>query len=308
MVIQVANPIYDAVFKYLMEDERIARTLLSALLKKEVVSVKSRRNEYSNTSHHDLTMFRIDFSAHVRQDDGTVKVVLIELQKTWLVSETCRFRNYLSTQYANPENIPKEDNPDGYALPMVAVYLLGHRLGIIDEPVVYIRHKAYDYDGNEVAKGIPNGFIESLNHDCIIVQIPLLHGQVNNRLEKVLSVFDQSTRDAHNEHVLNIDESRFTGDDDMMYIIHRLTSAASDAKMRRDMSVEDEFFSEIERRDEQAKRQAQVIREKDEAIKDMDHTMRLMVTKMESMGLTVKQIAEATGKPETYIRQLIGQH
>lgn len=33
MIIHVANPIYDAVFKYLMEDERIAKTLLSALLK-----------------------------------------------------------------------------------------------------------------------------------------------------------------------------------------------------------------------------------------------------------------------------------
>lgn len=29
MIIRVANPIYDSVFKYLMEDERIARTVLS---------------------------------------------------------------------------------------------------------------------------------------------------------------------------------------------------------------------------------------------------------------------------------------
>ena len=29
---KVANPIYDIVFKYMMEDERIARTILSALL------------------------------------------------------------------------------------------------------------------------------------------------------------------------------------------------------------------------------------------------------------------------------------
>lgn len=29
----IANPIYDTVFKYLMEDERVARTILSALLK-----------------------------------------------------------------------------------------------------------------------------------------------------------------------------------------------------------------------------------------------------------------------------------
>ena len=29
MIIHVANPIYDSVFKYLMEDERIARTIMT---------------------------------------------------------------------------------------------------------------------------------------------------------------------------------------------------------------------------------------------------------------------------------------
>ena len=42
MVISVANPIYDSVFKYLMEDERVAKTILSALLKREVVEVEMR--------------------------------------------------------------------------------------------------------------------------------------------------------------------------------------------------------------------------------------------------------------------------
>ena len=37
MKITVANPIYDSVFKFLMEDERIAKTVMSALIKKEVV-------------------------------------------------------------------------------------------------------------------------------------------------------------------------------------------------------------------------------------------------------------------------------
>ena len=35
MIITVANPIYDSVFKYLMEDNRVAKTVLSALLKKK---------------------------------------------------------------------------------------------------------------------------------------------------------------------------------------------------------------------------------------------------------------------------------
>ena len=48
MVVYVANPLYDAVFKYLVEDDRIAKTILTALLKKKVVDVKIRRNEYAN--------------------------------------------------------------------------------------------------------------------------------------------------------------------------------------------------------------------------------------------------------------------
>lgn len=117
-MIHIANPIYDSVFKYLMEDERVARTILSALLKKEVVSVEMRRNEYANVGRRDISMFRIDFGAKVREADGRVHLVLIELQKTWLPTETLRFRQYLGAQYSNQENMLKEDlAPSRYAIP-----------------------------------------------------------------------------------------------------------------------------------------------------------------------------------------------
>lgn len=249
MMITVANPIYDSVFKYLMEDERVVKTLLSALLQKEVTEVEVRKHEYTNGSRDKISMFRIDFGAKVRQEDGSLKLILIELQKTWLETETLRFRQYLGTQYANPDNILKEDNPMGYGIPMITVYLLGHRVGDIEEPVIYVKHKAYNYDGKEVTRGVPDPFVDSLVHDSIIVQIPLLRGQVNNRLEEVLSVFDQTYKDKKNRQVLNIDEDAYSGDEEMNRIIHRLLSAASDAKLRQDMNVEDEYFSAIENRD-----------------------------------------------------------
>ena len=37
-MLYIANPIYDTVFKYLLEDERVVKILLSALLKKTVVN------------------------------------------------------------------------------------------------------------------------------------------------------------------------------------------------------------------------------------------------------------------------------
>lgn len=242
----IANPMYDIVFKYLMEDERIARTILSALLKMDVVKVEVRPHEYANSQRDTLSVFRIDFGATVREADGTEQLILIELQKTWLPTETLRFRQYLGVHYSNPKNM----TDGGNALPTIAVYLLGHRVGEIEEPVIYVRHHSYDYDGRLVTKGFPNAFVDSLTHDSIIVQIPLLSGRINNRLEVVLSVFDQTRKSPDSQQMLNIDESLYDeSDTDMQRILRRLLMAATDAEMRHDMNVEDEYFSLIEQRD-----------------------------------------------------------
>lgn len=302
MIISVANPIYDSVFKYLVEDERVAKTLLSALLQKEVAEVDVRKHEYTNGSRDKISMFRIDFGAKVRQDDGTLKLVLIELQKTWLETETLRFRQYLGTQYANPDNILKDDNPMGFGIPMITVYLLGHRVGDIEEPVIYVRHKAYDYDGREVTKGVPDPFVDSLVHDSIIVQITLLRGQVNNRLDKVLSIFDQSNKDKKNRQVLNIDEEMYSGDEEMRRIIHRLLSAASDAKLRQDMNVEDEYFTAIENRDTAIMMRDKKIAEQDVQLAEKDGQLAQQGKQLAQQG---KQLAEKDQMLASTIKMLV---
>ena len=311
MMVNIANPIYDSVFKYLMEDERIAKTLISALLKKEVVEVDMRRNEYTNGTRDNISMFRIDFGARIKEEDGSTKLVLIELQKTWLETETLRFRQYLGAQYANPENILKDCENDGYGIPMIAVYLLGHKVGDIEEPVLYVRHKALDYDGNHVTKGIPDPFVDSLTHDSIIVQIPRLRGHVNNRLDKVLSVFDQSLKEKGNHQVLSVDEDKFNGDLEMMHILHRLITAASDSKLRQDMNVEDEFFSAIENRDtalmqkdKTIAEQGETIAEQGETIAEQKEQIRSMVKAMSDNGMSIEIISNITKIPLEEISEM----
>ena len=244
-MITIANPIYDVVFKYLMEDERIARTILSALLKENIISVETRPHEYSNGQKETLSIFRIDFAATILKPDGEKQLVLIELQKTWLPTETLRFRQYLGIHYQNPKNIVS-DSPDRHALPMVAVYLLGHTVGEIEDPVVYVRNQAFNYEDEPIRRGIPNKFVDSLNHNSIFVQIPRLHGRINNRLDKVLSIFDQNRVCQDNQHYLSLDDKVFdTADTDMQPIFHRLMMAASNVEMRQDMNVEDEYYSII---------------------------------------------------------------
>lgn len=325
MMIYVANPLYDAVFKYLMEDERIAKIILTALLQKEVIDVKIRRNEYANTNRNTISMYRIDFAATILDENQKKKLILIELQKTWLETETLRFRQYLALQYNNKENMTKES--DGkYAIPTIAVYLLGHRVGEIKEPVVYANHHIYDYDGNEVKLENPDSFIESLQHDSIIVQIPLLKGKINNKLEKVLSVFDQSNAYQDDKRVLKVDEDQYTGDDDMEYIVHRLQSAAADPDMRYQMNAEDEFFKAIEDRDTAIMKQANLLKKRDasileqkEAIKKKDASileqrneiqqkndmLKNMIRSLITKGMNMKEITQMLGISEEEAEQIL---
>jgi len=335
----VANPIYDIVFKYLMEDERIARTILSALLKKEVLSIEMRRNEYSDQHRDNLSIFRIDFGATVREADGTERLILIEVQKTWVENETLRFRQYLGAQYGNKCNVVGLGREE-HALPMVAVYLLGHKVGDIEEPVIYVNHSVRDYYDHPVERGIPDPFVESLTHNSIIVQIPRLSGRIRNHLDKVLSIFDQRNANPKNTQTLALDTTLYDSDPEMQPILRRLLEAAADPEMRHKMDVEDEFFSVLERRDtdimvldkklaeekaalkqakaeteqakaeteqaraetEQAKAETEQARaETEQARAEKDMMLRNIVRSLFDKGLSTEEICRAVGMDETQI-------
>lgn len=302
-MVTVANPIYDIVFKYLMEDERIARTILSALLKMDIIRVAVRPHEYTNDKRDSLSVFRIDFGATVREPDGSEHLILIDLQKTWLETETLRFRQYLGVHYQNPKNIVAT-SPDRHAIPMVAVYLLGHKVGDIEEPVLYVRHHSYDYNGQRVTKGLPNSFVDSLTHDSIIVQIPRLHGQIKNRLDKVLSIFDQTYKDQDNQQVLNLDDHMYSGDSDMEHIVHRLLMAATDADMRQDMNVEDEYYSVIEKRDTEILMRDRRLAEQKVQLDQKDAQLKASVRMLLDAGLSIDDIASNLGKTVAEVKRL----
>ncbi len=333
-MITIANPIYDVVFKYLMEDERIARTILSALLKENIISVETRPHEYSNGQKETLSIFRIDFAATILKPDGEKQLVLIELQKTWLPTETLRFRQYLGIHYQNPKNIVS-DSPDRHALPMVAVYLLGHTVGEIEDPVVYVRNQAFNYEDEPIRRGIPNKFVDSLNHNSIFVQIPRLHGRINNRLDKVLSIFDQNRVCQDNQHYLSLDDKVFdAADTDMQPIFHRLMMAASNVEMRQDMNVEDEYYSIIkeqegkvyglerdlaeketllaEKEDQLAEKDGQLaekdgqLAEQKDIIAEQDGQLRMLVKMLLQAGQTPQTIAANIGIDISEVERLAG--
>ncbi|MBK9566159.1 MAG: hypothetical protein IPO37_13605 [Saprospiraceae bacterium] len=107
---EIANPIYDVVFKYLMEDQKVARIILSALTKLDIIAlefvpqeltVDKLKSEHSILTGLNLSIYRLDFSARIRQADSSEKVIIIEIQKSKFAHENMRFRKYLGKQYMN---------------------------------------------------------------------------------------------------------------------------------------------------------------------------------------------------------------
>ena len=153
----------------------------------------------------------------------------------------------------------------------------------------------FDYNGNIVKEGSEEPFVESLTHNSIIVQIPLLHGNVNNRLEKVLSVFDQTQVEGNTQQVLKIDEDKYADDNDMLYVLHKLTAAAANSEMRQDMNVEDEYYKAIEDRDTAIMQRDKILKEKEEQLSQQNEQLRNMAKALFAKGMTEEQISEMTG-------------
>lgn len=260
------------------------------------------KHRYMDEKHDKISMFRLDFDANVIQDDHTIKLVRVEFLKTWIDSGTLHSRQYLSAQYFDRDNIDSSPNADN--VPVIMVYLLDHRVGNIEEPVLYVRNKLFDYYGNEIVENILDPIPENFDRGCIIVQIPLLHGRMNNRLEKVLSIFDQAQRDIGNRQVINIEEANYIDDNEINYIIHRLLSAVTDDGIRKDMNVEEESLPPIENRDTAIMIRNQKIKEQEILIAEQDK--KLNVSCMALMAAEQKtQLDEQKRMITTSVKMLL---
>ncbi|HRR07731.1 MAG TPA: hypothetical protein PLO56_03485 [Rhodothermales bacterium] len=96
----IANPMYDVVFKRLMENEKVARFFIGTLLEQAIENVEVKPQEFTYTNElAGLAVFRLDFIATIKTEAGEYKKVLIEIQKPKNLIDLMRFRNYLAEQY-----------------------------------------------------------------------------------------------------------------------------------------------------------------------------------------------------------------
>jgi hypothetical protein len=291
-LIKVANPIYDVVFKYLMEDNRVAKLLISALLELEVLDVEFKPQEYTaDIKDATLTVYRIDFKARIKDKEGKEQIVLIELQKAKLPTDIMRFRRYLGVQYAHKDNIIEIDN-ERKALPIITIYFLGYPLQTFkDTPIIKVARQYIDHSTKKQIKGIEY-FIESLTHDSIIVQIQAIKNKNHrNKLEQVLSVFEQS-----DVHEVDINEDNYP--EEYKEIIRRLTKALADPDVREIMNIEDDILEEL------ANKERLVEKIKVEKIEAVKKIAEKLARKMKNYGEPLYEIMKETGLSRDEIENL----
>lgn len=283
---RIANPIYDGAFKYLLDDNRVARLFLSTMIGEEIVELTFRPTEHrTDVEQRNVTVFRIDFSARIALPNGGEKLLIIEIQKAKFASDIMRFRKYLGRQYLSKENSYMV-NGELRAMPILSIYLLGHSLEHTESPVIRVVRQYLDATGREqIAR--QEDFIESLTHDSIIVQIPHLKQRRQNDLESLLGIFDQSQKDPADAHTLSIREEdypkKFHG------VIRRLIKAISEPDVRETMEVEDDYLEDLEDMERLVAETNAALAEKDAALTEKDAVIEKAISMLVAGGLSERE-------------------
>ncbi len=199
----IANPIYDVVFKRLMENDKVAKFFISTLLEQEIVALEIKPQEYTYKGELDtpegikvaeerirkrfsIWVYRLDFIATIKTETGEYQKILVEIQKTKNPIDLMRFRNYLAEQYKKEDKIDNEN----VVLPITTIYILGFKLPEIESPCMRVKRDYIDLI-NKTPISQKSDFVEKLTHDCFVVQVERITERYQTRLDKLLSVFEQ---------------------------------------------------------------------------------------------------------------------
>ncbi len=191
----IINPLYDWAFKYLLDDNELAKRFLSTILKMEVEHLETRNIELPQLKDGNPFISRFDFKAIIQTADGPGEV-LIEIQKYRNPDPISRFRAYLGESYMRQEAFR---TPDGQArvedLPIIAVYILGYAPSDFRTPYLIVRNKAYDgVDESELeAPGRTAGL---LTHPAyfLVADPPADYRWRGSRQEALIRLFRQKAR------------------------------------------------------------------------------------------------------------------
>jgi hypothetical protein len=288
----IANPIYDTVFKKLMENERIAKFFISTLLKENIVSIDVRPQEFTYKNKGEkvsgnigYSIFRIDFMATIETKEGNRQKILIEVQKSWDEEDVMRFRNYLAEQYRKVDKIDGEE----VVLPITTIYILGGKLAGISSPCIKIE-RTYKDMIRETAIDVKSPFVEKLTHDSFVIQAQrIVDDRYATKLNELLSLFEQAhfleeDSEISKQYVYKSD------DEDIHFITTVLHEMVADPQEREEIEKEEEALRTIDALFGKTGRKQKKIIEKQ--AKALEEQAKALEEKDKALEEQARQIAE----------------
>ena len=314
--IEIANPLYDVVFKHLMENTRVASYFIETFIgeKVENLTLLAQESTYFKwletydkleLEPEDLellkkiTVIRLDFVATIKTEDGEYKKVLIEIQKARDTADVMRFRTYLAEQYKRKEAITVDNKTETEPLPIITIYLLGFNLLESDAVVLRVGRFCYDMIENKTVN-VKIPLVEKLTHDCYMVQLGRITGKMQTRLEKVLSVFEQ-------RYFINTKKKtakkypHATDDVTVCLMLKILEHINADPKLRSDIEAEwathDVLNTMVIDKEKKIRKQAKTIEAQTKTIEAKDKTLK-------AKDKTLKAKDKALTKANAKIKEL----
>ena len=274
----IANPIYDVVFKRMMENEKVVKFFIGTLLDQTIETVELKPQEFTYSDGLvGIAVFRLDFIATIKTESGEYKKVLIEIQKAKNQIDLMRFRNYLAEQYKKEDTI----NDEKVALPITTIYILGFKLPEILTSCIKVERKYRDLI-NKVTLETKSDFVEKLTHDSYVVQVERITDRYSTKLDKLLSVFEQTN---FVDDYKIIKEFNHTADlEEVKIMTDILHHSGTDPKEKKKIETEQEawrsinalfsdkekkFLKELNEKSQEIKEKNQEINEKDQEIAEL---------------------------------------
>ncbi len=316
---KIVNPLYDRAFKYLMDNESIARKILSVIIDCEILSLESKPQETAVLiKGTQILLPRYDFKAIILTESGERFATLIEVQKSRIPNPVSRFREYLGQNYSKKHTyINQNGESQTEHLPIISIYILGYNLGKHKEyktPGIIIKNQVVDAITKKVIEQ-KHDFVKLLTHPSYIIQVGRLKAERRTRLEKMLYLFDQTYRtdDKYFLDLKNIDEE-FAG------VADYLNKPLQNQKFIRSLKYEQDYEKGIDE-ERKLKEKAQerenierrlkevaLEREKEERRQkeDANKSLKKIILKMLDNKNTVLEIANIIGKKEQEVKEIVG--
>jgi len=294
---KIINPLYDKAFKFLMQNERLAKKVLSVILDQEILELSlSQQETILSDEKRPLTLFRLDFKAVIVTPENTKQTVLIELQKSKFSTDIQRFRTYLGMNYIHSETETRNDKEIKTPYPIITIYILGYNLDDLPYMAVTVNNCTKDAVSNKEIK-VQSFFVEHLTHRSHILQVKRLPEKRRSKLEKLLVLFNQAWC-TNERFILDLQEVPEEFED----IVKYLQSPVMDEEFRRQLRAEEEIDQIFDEQELKYIKQIEEAKQKEQEAKLLNNNI---ISNLYKSGMSIDEISKIANKTVVEIQEIL---